>query len=32
MTGNNTVLLVVTGSIASKFENFSGNIFEDVAR
>jgi hypothetical protein len=29
MTGNNTVLLVVTGGIASEFENLSGKVFED---
>jgi hypothetical protein len=29
MTGNDTVLLVVTGGVASEFENFSGKIFED---
>jgi hypothetical protein len=32
MTGNNTVLLVVTGGVASKFENFNGKVFEAVAR
>ena len=29
MMGNNTVLLVVTSSIASEFENLSGKVFED---
>ena len=28
MTRNNTVLLVITGSITSKFENLSGKVFE----
>ena len=29
MTGNDTGLLVVTGSVASEFENFSGKVLKD---
>jgi hypothetical protein len=29
MPGHNTLLLVITGSVASKFENFSGKVLED---
>ena len=29
MTGHDTVLLVVTSGIASEFEDFGGEIFED---
>ena len=30
MTRNDTVLLVVTGSVASNFENLSGKVIEDA--
>jgi len=29
MTGNDTMLLVVTGGVTSEFENLSGKVFED---
>ena len=29
MTGNDTVPFVVTGGVASEFENLSGKVFED---
>lgn len=28
MTGNNTLLLVITGGVASEFENLSGQVFK----
>jgi hypothetical protein len=32
MTGNDTVLLVVTCGIASEFENLSSKVFEDGSK
>jgi hypothetical protein len=29
MTGNDTVLLVITGGVASEFEDLSCKVFED---
>jgi hypothetical protein len=29
MTGNDTMFLVITGGVASEFENLSGKVFED---
>jgi hypothetical protein len=29
MTGNNTMLFVVSGGIACEFEDLSGKVFED---
>ena len=29
VTRDNTLLLVIAGSVASKFENFSSQVFED---
>jgi hypothetical protein len=32
MMGINTVLLVVTGGVASEFETLSGKVFEDGSK
>ena len=32
VTRNNTLLLVITGSISSKFQDFSSKIFEDSSK
>jgi hypothetical protein len=32
MTGDNTLLLVVTGSITSKLENLSSKVFKDSSK